>query len=475
MNKLFFYFVCLPFISLSQSQTEGIKFESGLSWNQVKEKAKREDKMIFMDCFATWCAPCKVMDKNIFPNERVGSFFNKHFICVKTQMDQTSSDVSNIKEWYEDALTMKAKYSIDSYPTYLFFSPEGFLVHREVGSVENADHFIGYATNALDPAKQYYTLIAGEKVIKNDTVLLLRALKNAIALSDAHNSFVFGNDYLSIANNSLSKRNIELFGRVVQMNNYYSNPCFQFILNNARQIDLIMQDTAYVENLISSTLFDHDVNPVFAINDGPIYWQFISYNLTRKYPQLDIKFIKLSEKEFQSNIDFEISLLRKLFDTTANWKKLSNLIKIRFPDYETDRLILKQEVEFFAHEKSWNQCATVSFDYLSKYGNQIYSQDLNNICWYYLFLHSDNKKILLEGAKWMRTAIDKGGASIDCRNLDTYANLLYKSGLVKEALKWERNALESASNANLKPEVVQMFRDTVEKMNSGEPTWPTGI
>ena len=50
----------------------GIKWVTGLSWEQVLTKAKTENKFIFVDCYATWCGPCKVMDKDVYPNDTVG-------------------------------------------------------------------------------------------------------------------------------------------------------------------------------------------------------------------------------------------------------------------------------------------------------------------------------------------------------------------------------------------------------------------
>ena len=61
---------------------QGIKFEEGLSWEQVKQKAKTENKFIFVDCYATWCAPCKMMDKYVYQNDTVGEFVKDKFIYV---------------------------------------------------------------------------------------------------------------------------------------------------------------------------------------------------------------------------------------------------------------------------------------------------------------------------------------------------------------------------------------------------------
>lgn len=44
---------------LVHAQDTGIHFEHTLTWQQVQEKAKAENKYIFIDCFTTWCGPCK--------------------------------------------------------------------------------------------------------------------------------------------------------------------------------------------------------------------------------------------------------------------------------------------------------------------------------------------------------------------------------------------------------------------------------
>src|SRR5688500_9082633 len=70
----------------------GIKWITGITWEQVKQKAKQENKNIFLDCFASWCIPCRAMDKDIYTNDTVGNVMNDKFICVKVQMDKTSID-----------------------------------------------------------------------------------------------------------------------------------------------------------------------------------------------------------------------------------------------------------------------------------------------------------------------------------------------------------------------------------------------
>mgnify|MGYP000857323607 CR=1 FL=1 len=71
------------FIELGKSaqKTRGIQFTQW-SWKEILELAKKEDKPIFVDCYAVWCGPCKVMDAEVFTQPQVGDYFNSNFINV---------------------------------------------------------------------------------------------------------------------------------------------------------------------------------------------------------------------------------------------------------------------------------------------------------------------------------------------------------------------------------------------------------
>src|SRR5690554_5612738 len=65
----------------------GIKFET-LSFNEAIQKAKKENKLIFLDAYAVWCGPCKMMDRTTFKDDKVGTVFNKNFINIKIDMEK---------------------------------------------------------------------------------------------------------------------------------------------------------------------------------------------------------------------------------------------------------------------------------------------------------------------------------------------------------------------------------------------------
>ncbi|GAA4304688.1 thioredoxin family protein [Aestuariibaculum suncheonense] len=116
-----------------------IDFKSG-SFSELKEIAKQENKLIFIDCYTSWCAPCKWMDKNVFVKKDVFEFYNASFINTKIDMEKGEGP------------SIAKAYGVTSFPTYLFINSEGELIHKS-GSKMRAEAFIEQGNNALNPKK----------------------------------------------------------------------------------------------------------------------------------------------------------------------------------------------------------------------------------------------------------------------------------------------------------------------------------
>jgi thioredoxin-related protein len=123
---------------------QGIKFEDG-NFASILAKAKKEKKLVFIDAYASWCGPCKLMVKNIFPLQSVGDYYNSHFINAKIDMEKG------------EGIELAKKYNVKAFPTYLFIDGNGEAVHRTLGYVEEKD-FIQFAKDAEDPNKRLTSL-----------------------------------------------------------------------------------------------------------------------------------------------------------------------------------------------------------------------------------------------------------------------------------------------------------------------------
>jgi thioredoxin-related protein len=119
-----------------QVSSQGVEFFQG-TWKDALEKARQEDKLLFVDAYAKWCGPCKVMSKNVFPIPEVGDFFNKNFINLKLDMEES------------DGVTFGFKYPVSAYPTMYFIDGEGKVVKVTKGG-RKADALIELGQEALN-------------------------------------------------------------------------------------------------------------------------------------------------------------------------------------------------------------------------------------------------------------------------------------------------------------------------------------
>lgn len=122
------------------AQTKAIQFESG-TWEEIKTRAANENKLIFLDAYATWCGPCKTMAKHVFTNDSVADYYNVHFINAKIDMEAGEGP------------GIAKRYNVNIYPTLLFVNAQGNVVHRAVGAYK-PQQFIELGRDAQDPGKQ---------------------------------------------------------------------------------------------------------------------------------------------------------------------------------------------------------------------------------------------------------------------------------------------------------------------------------
>jgi thioredoxin-related protein len=117
----------------------GVNFEK--TWEDALEQAATNNKMIFVDAYAVWCGPCKMMNKNVFTDGKVGAFYNENFVNVKVDMEKGIG------------LDLARKFKVMAYPTLLYLDSQGNELHRAVG-YQNSDQFLELGQMVQDPSKQ---------------------------------------------------------------------------------------------------------------------------------------------------------------------------------------------------------------------------------------------------------------------------------------------------------------------------------
>ena len=72
-----------------RAQDKGIAFlPEGTLFKDAVAKAQQTGKMIFLDCYTSWCGPCKMMTNTVFPQEKVGAYMNPRFVSIKIDMEK---------------------------------------------------------------------------------------------------------------------------------------------------------------------------------------------------------------------------------------------------------------------------------------------------------------------------------------------------------------------------------------------------
>jgi thioredoxin 1 len=109
-----------------RNNKDGIKFFEG-TLQQALEKAKAEQKPLFIDIYASWCGPCKMLRNNTFTDKEVGTFFNANFISMSLDGEQG------------DGAVLAGRYRIPGYPTLIILNKNGDLVNLETGYLEPSE------------------------------------------------------------------------------------------------------------------------------------------------------------------------------------------------------------------------------------------------------------------------------------------------------------------------------------------------
>lgn len=89
------------------------------------KRAKQQDKLVFIDTYASWCQPCKKQEP-VFRDKDLADFFNNNFINVKVDMDKRLGKA------------LALKYSVVFLPTLMILDGNGNVKYRSDQSTSAA-------------------------------------------------------------------------------------------------------------------------------------------------------------------------------------------------------------------------------------------------------------------------------------------------------------------------------------------------
>lgn len=269
MMKIRFFFIMAALCAFSAVQaqgeqpvtateivkSEGVAFVEGKTFAEVLHKAKEEGKMLFIDCYTSWCGPCRMMATQVFPQKKVGDYFNEHFVSFKIDMEKGEGP------------ELKNKFSVRAYPTFLFLDGDGKEINRIVGGDSDADKFLesvddGIGTLSLSSLAKRYE--GGERA----TTFLLSYLK---ALDGAYDSkkanevagvLLEGRDQDMLTNKGL-------FDAFLKYNTTPLSPAFQYVLSHKAMFTKKYGDE-HLDRTIESVWMSYPRSFVTKESDGSV-------------------------------------------------------------------------------------------------------------------------------------------------------------------------------------------------------------
>ena len=122
--------------SPEENEETGIVFHQG-TWNEALQLAEKEGKPIFLDVYASWCGPCKMLKANTFPDQEVGKFFNANFINVAVDGEKGEGP------------QLAQKFNLRGYPTLIFVDSNEQVIAQKAG-YRNAKKFIELGQQVID-------------------------------------------------------------------------------------------------------------------------------------------------------------------------------------------------------------------------------------------------------------------------------------------------------------------------------------
>ncbi len=150
--KIFTWLLFLTFSFNILAQDREIEFRD-LTFSEALTAADEENKPIFMDCYTTWCGPCKWMAANIFTKNEIADFYNENFVCVKFDMEKG------------EGIELAKEFKIRAYPTLLFVNANRELVMKQIGAPRDPEPYINLGENAKS---EDYNLIALSKNVDDN-------------------------------------------------------------------------------------------------------------------------------------------------------------------------------------------------------------------------------------------------------------------------------------------------------------------
>ena len=128
-----------------------LKKYDGLTFFNAKNKQLNlkefEGKLIILNFWATWCAPCKEEMPSLDLLQKNKNLSNLKIFPINVGKDDVGKSIAffkdlkikNLEIYYDSPITLAKKFNLRGIPTSILFNKEGLEFARIIGSIDFGD------------------------------------------------------------------------------------------------------------------------------------------------------------------------------------------------------------------------------------------------------------------------------------------------------------------------------------------------
>jgi tetratricopeptide (TPR) repeat protein len=151
-----------------------------------------------------------------------------------------------------------------------------------------------------------------------------------------------------------------------------------------------------------------------------------------------------------------------------NWNNFQKILFLKYPKAPIAKILQTSKIKWYEYLKDTIALIRENVSKIETFGLDTVGfakPELNNMVYNLVFKGSNDPIVLKKAISWMEVLVKIEPNAYYF--IDTYANLLYKAGRVKEALDWETKA------TNIAPDNEEIAENLL-KMKGRKQTWPGG-
>jgi thiol:disulfide interchange protein len=86
-------------------------------WRNAEQNGKKTGRLLLLDFQASWCPPCRLMDRTVWTDRNVARLVKRHFIAVREDIDSP------------DGKAAARKLGVEVLPTILVLDGQGNIIN----------------------------------------------------------------------------------------------------------------------------------------------------------------------------------------------------------------------------------------------------------------------------------------------------------------------------------------------------------